>query len=72
MEIMVTVPEEPAEREALARRAAQLHAEAIRGFFEGLRCSAGQKSALFRSIFWEKQDHEAENRPIREHKLTNS
>jgi hypothetical protein len=72
MEIMVTVPEEPAEREALARRAAQLLAEAIRGIFEGLRCPAAQKSALLRSFFWEQLACEAENRPIREHKLTKS
>ena len=46
MNIMVTLPEDPEEREALRRRAARLHAEAICGALSALRCPAEQKKAL--------------------------
>ena len=50
MEIMVTVPADPAEREALFQRAARLHAEAICAVLAGLTCPAEQKTALLRTI----------------------
>ena len=71
MRIMVTLPEDPANYDALTRQAAQLHAEAIRGEIEGLRCPAAQKMALLSSIFREKPGQEAGVDRKREHKLTN-
>lgn len=72
MKIMVTMPEDQAAREALTRQAARLHAEAIRGSLEGLRCPAAQKTALLSSIIRKKPGPKAEDTQIREHKLTNS
>ena len=50
MNIMVTLPENPEEREALRRRAARLHAEAICGALSALRCPAEQKKALLHGM----------------------
>ena len=56
MEIMVNLPEDAAAREALARCAAQLHAEAIRGSLEALRCPEAQKKAVLNAILRAKQE----------------
>lgn len=53
MEIMVNLPEDAEAREALARRAAQLHAEAIRGSLEALHCPKSQKKAVLNAIYGE-------------------
>lgn len=50
MNIMVTLPDDPEEREALRRLAARLHAEAICGALAGLRCPAEQKKALAQGL----------------------
>ena len=55
MKIMVNLPEAQAERETLARRASELHAEAIRGVLAGLRCPKVQKKAVLHAVFREKQ-----------------
>ena len=55
MKIMVNIPETQTEREALARRASELHAEAICGVLAGLRCPEAQKKAMLYAIFREKQ-----------------
>ena len=70
MRIMVTGPEDPAEREAITRQAAQIHAEAIRESLSGLRCPAAQKTALLHSISWKNQGQNGEESQNREHKLT--
>ena len=74
MEIMVTLPADPEEREALLLRAARLHAEGICAALAGLRCPAGQKSALLTALKCpnrpEKEGRNRDERTIHEHNLT--
>ena len=70
LRIMVTVPEDPAGREALARQAARLHAEAIRGQLEGLRCPAAQKMAALHQVIRANQSQNGTIRGIHEREMS--
>lgn len=67
MEIMVTMPEAPEDRQALVRRAAQLHAEAVCTALQDLRCPAEQKTALIQALIRSKWGKNGEKRGRMEH-----
>lgn len=50
MNMMVTLPAEPEEREALHARASQLHAEAVREILEARAWSAAEKTARLQQL----------------------
>ena len=51
MKITVTLPEAPAQREALLRRAAELHAALVCEALKALPGPALQKDALLKALF---------------------
>ena len=71
MDILVTFPAEPAEREALHVRASQLHAEAIREILEAQAWSASEKTARFRQMILQIKGKMGASPGNRECKMTN-
>ena len=51
MKITVTMPEDPAQREALLRRAAELHAALVCEALKALPGPVSQKNALLKVLF---------------------
>ena len=58
MEIMVTVPENAAEQQALWQQAAVLHAEAIQEALEALQYPQEQKNTLRNAILRAKKEED--------------
>ncbi len=50
MKLAVTLPDDPAERDALCRQAARLHAESACAALEDLRCDEARRTALLHAL----------------------